>query len=213
MVTCPRSGDWLWMAYCSAAAHGADNSAWCCFKHSTIRPSPAFTPWQSFCASAWHARIASRTSPRCSIALAKNSLHSGDTWSWCARMHSWRSRPALAPGLLHVRLARLRLLAELGDVLLAGVGHLGLVGLEALRHAALAGLHSGAELLGVGDTGMRGLRQQQGKKQRHGSILARVRMLSVIDGSCGTDAISRLSARPMPGMKAPAKRRGGASSS
>ncbi len=35
-------------------------------------------------------------------------------------------------------------------------------------------------------------------------------MLSVIDGSCGTEAISRLSARPMPGTRAPASSLGDA---
>src|SRR6267142_1403532 len=79
---------------------------------------------------------------------------------------------------------------------------------------ALAGLHARAELLRIVEAGMlRCLGEQDREQQRHGSTFASERMLSVIEGSCGTDAISRLSASPMPGRCAPASSLGGAASS
>ena len=66
---------------------------------------------------------------------------------------------------------------------------------------------------GPGDAGLRHTGSEEVGEDGHGSILASERMASLIDGSCGTDAISRLSASPMPGTCAPASRRGGAISS
>src|SRR6267143_39525 len=122
----------------------------------------------------------------------------------------------LHPGteLLRVCLAGLRTFAELRDPRLAGLRELLLVFLQARGDAPLPGLHAGAELLRIVQAGvLRGLGEQNHEQKRHGSTFASERMLSVIEGSCGTDAISRLSASPMPGRCAPASSLGGAASS
>ncbi len=75
-------------------------------------------------------------------------------------------------------------------------------------------LNTWAEPFGIVHTGMlRRLRQQDREQERHGSLLASERIASVIDGSCGTETISKLSASPMPGTCAPASSLGGATSS
>src|SRR6266850_178135 len=103
---------------------------------------------------------------------------------------------------------------ELLRVRLAGLRELRLVLLQTGGNAPLPGLHARAELLRIVEAGMlRGLGEQDREQQRHGSTFASERMLSVIEGSCGTDAISRLSASPMPGRCAPASSLGGAASS
>ena len=110
-----------------------------------------------------------------------------------------------------VGLAGLGLLAELGALLLAFRRKVRLVLLEAGGDAALARLHAGAELARVLQAGVSG--DQESDEQGHGSILASERIASVMLGNCGTEAISRLSANPMPGTWAPARSRGGAISS
>ena len=116
-------------------------------------------------------------------------------------------------------LAAFALLAQRHALRLALGGHLRLVRLETGEDAAAAGLDASAQLLRVGPAGMvagqDGALGKQGDDQgnHHGFILASERMLSLMLGSWGTEAISRLSARPMPGICAPASRRGGAESS
>src|SRR5205814_2903155 len=145
--------------------------------------------------------------------------------------------PYVGAELPRVALARrtdlLHLLAEGIALLFAIGGKIGLVLRETLQDPPLPLLDTRAELLRVGFAGVIG-RGAWNCKQRdrgddeaahehlpfarrrfdppsgegHASWCASWRMVSRIDGSCGTEAISRLSARPMPGTNAPARRRG-----
>lgn len=115
---------------------------------------------------------------------------------------------------LHVGLARHHAFAELRDPAAAVFRYLVLVLLQAGGDAALARLDARTEPLRVIHAWMlHCLREQEREQDRHGSLLASERIASVIDGSCGTETISRLSASPMPGTCAPASSLGGAASS